>query len=288
MFNGPHRTLSEETRVSEEATSTVVRVVRLLQCVAEVGGEISVKEFAARLSLPPSTVHRLLKLLMTQGLIEQRATTQRYRAGRELFRMSSLITRQVDFEEIARPILSDMRDACHETCYFAMYLPASRRFVGSVVARSPHPLGYHFEPLMEQKVAWGAVGRCMLAYLQEEEIRKAVEEAGASPAGNPPPSFKEMKAILKDIRDRGYASAEGEIFPEAIGFARVVFDADGNVMGSLGITMPMLRYRASMHKQLANLVMGKARDLSKALGYREPAEAAPAAVEQRSPGRARV
>jgi DNA-binding IclR family transcriptional regulator len=141
---------------------------------------------------------------------------------------------------------------------------------------------------MEQKVAWGAVGRCMLAYLQEGEIRKAVEEAGASPAGNPPPSFKEMKAILKDIRDRGYASAEGEIFPEAIGFARVVFDADGNVMGSLGITMPMLRYRASMHKQLANLVMGKARDLSKALGYREPAEAAPAAVEQRSPGRARV
>ena len=48
--------------MSEEATSTVVRVVRLLQCVAEMGGEVSVKEFAQRLSLPPSTVHRLLKL----------------------------------------------------------------------------------------------------------------------------------------------------------------------------------------------------------------------------------
>ena len=67
--------------MSEEATSTVVRVVRLLQCVADIGGEISVKEFATRLSLPPSTVHRLLKLLMSQGLIEQRASTQRYRAG---------------------------------------------------------------------------------------------------------------------------------------------------------------------------------------------------------------
>ena len=259
--------------MSLEATSTVVRVMRLLQCVAEMGGEISVKEFSQRLSLPPSTVHRLLKLLMTQGLIEQRPSTQRYRAGRELFRIASLITRQIDIEEIARPILSELRDACQETCYFALYLPASRRFVGTVVARSPHPLGYHFEPLMEQKVAWGAVGRCMLAYLPDEEVGKAIAEAGTSPAGNPPPGLKDMKAILKNIRERGYASAEGEIFPEAIGFVRVVFDVDGNVMGSLGITMPMIRYRPAMHKQLASLVMGKAKDLSKALGYREPADA---------------
>ncbi|HWV52615.1 IclR family transcriptional regulator [Pseudorhodoplanes sp.] len=260
--------------MSEEATSTVVRVVRLLQCVAEMGGEISVKEFAQRLSLPPSTVHRLLKLLMTQGLIEQRATTQRYRAGRELFRISSLVTRQIDIDEIARPILEALRDACHETCYFAMYLPASRRFVGTVVARSPHPLGYHFEPLMEQKVAWGAVGRCMLAYLPDDVVAKAVAEAGPSPAGNPPPTLKEMRDALQEIRERGYASAEGEIFPEAIGFARVVLDADGNVMGSLGITMPMIRYKPAMHKQLASLVMGKAKELSKAFGYYEPAEAA--------------
>jgi DNA-binding IclR family transcriptional regulator len=264
--------------VSEEATSTVVRVVRLLQCVAEMGGEISVKEFAQRLSLPPSTVHRLLKLLMTQGLIEQRASTQRYRAGRELFRVASLITRQIDVEEIARPILDALRDACHETCYFAMYLPASRRFVGTVVARSPHPLGYHFEPLMEQKVAWGAVGRCMLAYLPDDVVAQAVAEAGPSPAGNPPPKLADMKAALKQIRELGYASAEGEIFPEAIGFARVVFDADGNVMGSLGITMPMIRYKPALHKQLANLVMSKAKELSKALGHSEPVEEAPPAA----------
>ena len=263
--------------MAEEPTSTVVRVVRMIQSVAEMGGEISVKEFAARLSLPPSTVHRLLKLLMSQGLIEQRASTQRYRAGRELFRISTLITRQIGVEEIAGPILSAMRDACNETCYFALYLPTSRRFVGAVVARSPHPLGYHFEPLMEQKVAWGAVGRCMLAYLPETEVEKAVAEAGASPAGTAAPSLKDMKEILKEIRDRGFASAEGEIFPEAIGFARVVFDADGNVMGSLGITMPMIRYRPAMHKQLANLVIGKAKELSNALGYRETVEQQPAA-----------
>ena len=43
-------------------------------------------------------------------------------------------------------------------------------------------------------------------------------------------------------------------------------------MGSLGITMPMIRYRPAMHKQLAGLVIGKARELSIALGYRDAAE----------------
>ena len=47
----------------------------------------------------------------------------------------------------------------------------------------------------------------------------------------------------------------------------MVFDADGNVMGSLGITMPMIRYKPAMHKQLASLVVGKAKELSKALGH---------------------
>ena len=106
-----------------------------------------------------------------------------------------------------------------------------------------------------------------------------------SPAGNAAPSLRDIKTKLKEIRERGYASAEGEIFPEAIGFARVVFDADGNVMGSLGITMPMIRYRPAMHKQLANLVIGKARELSNALGYRDAAEQQTA--EQRPLRRAR-
>jgi hypothetical protein len=43
-------------------------------------------------------------------------------------------------------------------------------------------------------------------------------------------------------------------------------------MGSLGITMPMIRYKPAMHKQLASLVMGKAKELSKALGYRDSSE----------------
>jgi DNA-binding IclR family transcriptional regulator len=266
------------TNVSE-ATSTVVRVVRLLQCVADVGGEISLKEFATRLSLPPSTVHRLLRLLMSQGLIEQRASTQHYRAGREFFRMATLVTRQIDIEGIARPILDDMRDKCQETCYLTLYLPASRSFVGAVVARSPHPLGYHFEPYMKGKVAWGAVGRSILAHLPEEDVRLAVEEAGPSPAGDPPPALKQIDVELQKIRENGYAIAEGQVFPEAIGFARVVFDGDGNVLGSLGITMPMIRYKSSMQKKLVSLVVGKANELSGALGYRAPQEAVAGATE---------
>ena len=34
----------------------------------------------------------------------------------------------------------------------------------------------------------------------------------------------------------------------------------------------MIRYKPAMHQQLAALVIGKAKDLSKALGYREAIE----------------
>ena len=154
---------------------------------------------------------------------------------------------------------------------FRTVLPASRRFVGTVVARSPHPLGYHFEPLMEQKVAWGAVGRCMLAHLPEEEVAKAVAEAGKPPAGTAAPSLKDMKERLTEIRDRGFASAEGEIFPKRSG---------SPVSSSMSTAMLWVAWHhhaddplsSGDAQAIANLVISKAKELSNAPGYREAAE----------------
>ena len=47
------------------------RVVRLLQCVAEAGDEFTVTSLAKRLSLAPSTVHRLLQSLVSTEMIER-------------------------------------------------------------------------------------------------------------------------------------------------------------------------------------------------------------------------
>ena len=71
------------------------RVVRLLQCVAEAGDEFTVTSLAQRLSLAPSTVHRLLQSLVSTDMIE-RAGADSYRPGRELFRMASLLVQRFD------------------------------------------------------------------------------------------------------------------------------------------------------------------------------------------------
>ena len=43
---------------------TVTRVMKLLACLAEADGEVSIKWLCQSLNLPASTVHRLLTLLI--------------------------------------------------------------------------------------------------------------------------------------------------------------------------------------------------------------------------------
>jgi DNA-binding transcriptional ArsR family regulator len=58
--------------VMEQApVGTVERVIVLMRALAEVSGSTNLKQLSDSTGLPPSTVHRLLALLMKQRIVER-------------------------------------------------------------------------------------------------------------------------------------------------------------------------------------------------------------------------
>jgi len=255
---------------ADDASGTVARVVRLLRVIAESGGSLSVKTLAGRLALPSSTVHRQLQLLARSGLVEHDDTTRTYRAGREYFRIASLVVQQFDVGHVVRPVLESLRDRTEETCFFTMYLPAAREATIVEVARSPHPLRYQVDRFTHIPLAWGALGRSILAHLGDADLDAIVATAAPSAAtGRPLPRIATLRAELARIALRGYAMSKGQNIAGAVGLASAILDAQGAVVGSIGLTMPEARLTTAASERFPGLVVEHARRLSTTLGWRE-------------------
>ena len=243
------------------------RVVRLLQCVAEAGDEFTVTSLAKRLSLAPSTVHRLLQSLVSTEMIE-RAGTDSYRPGRELFRMASLLVQRFDITAIARPVLRELWTQWQETCSLCLYESAGRtaRVIDTIA--SAHPLRYVIEPSATLSLAWGSLGRSILAYLPDEDVDAVIAHSKRGPlSGTRAPPRAVLLAELRKIRQRGYARYEDRAVLNLAGIAAPVFNGQGSVLGCIGVTMPAQRFRLCNSRALAGAVVAAAGQVSSALGF---------------------
>jgi DNA-binding IclR family transcriptional regulator len=249
----------------ENTGSAGARMVRILQCVAEGQSQFSVRPLANQLKLSPSTVHRLLQQLVQTGMVE-RADIDAYRPGQELFRMAALLVRRFDVRTVARPILLELWQQWQETCPLCLYAPTDRAAKVLDTIPSPHPVQYVIEASATLPLAWGSLGRSILAFLAAEDIDKVLERSQRGPlSGTPSPSRADLLKELGRIRRRGYAVYEDRIKLDIAGVAAPVFGSAGSVIGCMGVTMPASRFKAKDRGRLGAAVAGAAGRLSAAL-----------------------
>jgi len=237
------------------------RLIHLIKLIASGPHSFSLGEFAARASLPTSSVHRLLKILEKTGLIE-RGSGQTYRRGRELHRIASQLVSRFDLARSAKPLLQDLVDRFHETAVLCTYNPSARRAVVAEVVLTPHPLRFNIEKGLEISLPWGSMGRAILAFLPRSETEMVLRTEHAGPlTGRPRPARDELEAELAFVRQHGFARYCEPQFDLA-GVAAPVFNGEGEILGSLGIIMPSLRFAPAFEGELAAALRAAADDLS--------------------------
>ncbi len=263
------RSAPGEAAPENSGAGTVTRVVKLLACVAEADGDVSIKSLCQSLDLPASTVHRLLGLLTKDGIIERAATRARYGPGPEFVRIGSLVAAKVRIADLARPVMRALADESDETCVLLQYLPNSRKVMALHAEYSSHPLRYQIDMFQPHSLLWGATGRSVLAFLSEPEIEAAIRDNDRSPAtGKSLPARAVLMKELKEIRERGYAITHGQKIAGAVGLAAPLFNSENAAIGSLSVTVPNARFSQKGQSRLAELLIRAAGSLNRTLGAR--------------------
>jgi DNA-binding IclR family transcriptional regulator len=251
-------------------SGTVSRAIAVLRATAEANGEIHIKGLSNLLSLPPSTVHRLLELLARTGMIERDEATRSYGVGREFFRLSALVTGKYSIISIAKPLLKEVVKKCNETAYLGVYLPSENKMMFAECCESSHSLGYRVKKNEPLSLVTGGSGLSILAYLTKEDIDRAYKNSRDDYlARKAVPNRKILESELNLVRNQGYALTFGKRISGAVGIFFPVFDMRGKVIGCLGCTIPEQRFKKNLLPSLIETISQVSGDLSMALGYQK-------------------
>lgn len=253
----------QRTAEDIKSTGTVHRVIRLLSAIASTAGPLRISAVARDVKLAPSTVHRLLHLLMKEGLVERTGEHQDYAVGPEFYRISACVLGHIKLSDIAQPYLDRLVVRFGETMLLGELIRAEPAMTFAARAEGGHPLQYRVQMHSHSSLLWGASGRSILAYLDEEVVSRAV--ARERRLGGTIPVFSELQRELQAVKRRGYAVSEGEKLPGAQGIAAPVFGARG-IAGCICMTAPKGRIARDSVTLIGRTLSKEANDLSRALG----------------------
>lgn len=266
---GGPRTLAADMTASA-SPGPIQRAVDLLKLLAESDDAVAVRDVAQALGLPPSTSHRLLRQFVTAGFAVADPASKRYRVGPALYRVAALIHAKSHLANTVQPFLDELTGACDEASIFAVFDEATATVSFIAKADSSQALGYRINLNTPVSAYWGSSSQVIIAHLPETDVQRVLAAAHPSPVGALPPLPESAyRAELAAIRQRGFSCTKGQKLPGAVGTAAPVFDAAG-VAGSVTVTIPEVRFKASMESRIQRLVMQSAERISEVLGHRKP------------------
>lgn len=229
--------------------------------------EQSLFQISRNLGFPPSTVRRLLKVMMSRRLIQQDASTKLYRLGPGLFYLASVARDGLEIRKIASPIMERLRDLTGENAVLHELRDGKRVCIDKVeskeVLRDTLKVGDQFPAHA------GASGKVLLAYLPAEELRDYLKSAHPLKALTPRTIIdaKRLTAELARIRKRGFGFSCGERVMDGLcAISAPIFDSEGRVPYSLTITLTPFRLHAKGRAKLIKLVRQCAGEISHKLG----------------------
>jgi DNA-binding IclR family transcriptional regulator len=123
----------------------------------------------------------------------------------------------------------------------------------------------------------GAASKAILAHLPPHQLRALFARHRMAIAGaGLGADWDAFRGALRAIREAGHSVTVGEFRPGILGIAAPLFNAEGGVLGSLGIAAEAHRVSAKARTALAARVMTAAKEACTLIAHEQPHGARPA------------
>jgi DNA-binding IclR family transcriptional regulator len=262
------------------ATNSLQRGLALLTVLAKKPGGMTNAELSRSLYIPRSTCTYILTRMEADGYIVRNAATGRYKVGLKTLVFARAALREIGFHSLAESALYRL---AHETRLAAILGVIegdsaiiidhieSPEFIQDLAERGrsswPHyPPRERRDPGSPLPLHASGVGRVLLAYLPERQLREILERIPL-PRLTPKTTVSKEKLIeeLSEIRTQGYGLTDQIAHMDAKTVSAPIFDAEGNVKAAVSAAGSRTLPAFEDLPRLIALVQSAARQISKKL-----------------------
>lgn len=258
---------------------TVARAMDLLDQFREGEAEFGITDLSNRLKLEKNSVFRLVVTLAAKKYIELNNSTGKYRLGRQARALGQLAAVQIDYVNHARPVLNELKQQCHETCFFSVNKDGYTYYLDGV--ESDLPVRVVQLAGKSRPLCCTAAGRVLLAFMEPQKLMNLL--ANSDTKGFTASTITDIDLLQNDLNKvawQGYAIDDQEHEAGVIEVAAPVFDGNGAVIGALSILGPKMRITDRIETELLPLICKSAAHLSGLLGFSRAREVLTEANQQ--------
>lgn len=228
--------------------------------------EFALKELEERTQLNRSTIYRILKVYMKWGFVEQEPSTKKYRLSIKILEMAGSVLRRINFLNVCRPYLLNLRDETGESAFLAIL----NRDQIVVVDWEPSYYNAHIQVTVGKTIPayCTAAGRAILSSLSASELNALLSRLTLKRyTENTITDQAMLRRELQATAERGYAVSKGEYDLNIVVVGAPIFDIHHRVVASCSIAA--LESRVKSDDQIlryGKLVMEATRQISRKLG----------------------
>jgi len=228
--------------------------------------ERSVTEISKILNMLPSKVSRMLGTIEKDGFLEKNPETKKYRLGIRFFELGVVYAFHLPLRRIIRPHIEQMAKELNLTVGWAILRNNRVIVVDRIQNMNIDMLAQRIG--LNLPIHTTAIGKLLLAYLPEEEQDKILESIDLVKLTDATMVDKKLiKENLKVIKERGYATDEGETHEDLNGIAAPIKNSTGDVVAAIHLMGENSRTSPQEFFQFASFLKEKALFISRQLGY---------------------
>lgn len=257
---------------------------RGLKLLGEFGGQtrtLSAPELARRLSLPRSTVFRLLATLESLGFIKRTDSGNDYRLGMAVLRLGFEYLSSLDLTELGQPMIERLCNDIKQPCNIVIRDGRSIVYVARVMPPMPFTAAVRVGTHLPAHAT--VLGHILLADLTLSELRSLYPEDHLEAfSASTPKTVLELFDKVEADAHRGYVVGEGFFEANISTVAAPVRDHTNRIVAALGTTIASPNIDAKQLDDLVQRVRACADELSLLLNHKPAATQSGKVVSIRS------
>jgi DNA-binding IclR family transcriptional regulator len=249
--------------MGKRVIKSVLRATKILDYIGSNENEVRLTEISNDLEINMSTLHSIIATLEKAGYISQNSSNHKYSLGKKLFELGKVYEGKMSFTDLARPFLKSLADEFDETVQLGVLSADRVLYIDKV--ESKHNLRMTCQTGSKDELHSSATGKLLLAYLEEKEVDKLLDDKLEEYTENTITEPEKLKKELKKIEKQGFAldKEESEIGLNCV--AAPVKDSFGKVIAAIGISTPTSRVSEKKLMEIKDTLIKEASDLSELL-----------------------
>lgn len=212
------------------------QTLRILRHLASRPAPIAATALSRDLGIPRSTTYHLLATLEEHGFVIRLQEERRWGLGTSAFELAGGYARQQPLARLGRPLVAALSDRLGESAHLAVMSGGDVLYI--VEERAPRRPALITDVGVRLPAHLTASGRAMLASLPREQVLALYPNASAfnDRTGRGPRRPGELRELLREVRQRGYAVEDSEVADGLRSVGVAVHDHVGWPIAAVAVT----------------------------------------------------